>query len=178
MVKQKQKLNFRPATQEDLNFICEVELIPENSVFVGHDSLEKHRSCLSDPDCRYWIAEIQEVKQMTPNAAKHKVGFGILKGNTNPYKCMELYRIALNAHSRGYGSQFLHFLQNFTFQECRFHRLWLDVLTTNARAIHVYEKHGFIREGCLRECSKAQSGKFESLYIYAILSHEYIDMKF
>lgn len=173
MVQQNQKIDFRLATVDDLDYICEVELMPENIPFIGHDSLEKHQTCLKNPDCKYWIAEIQVEGQNSSHSGMKKVGFGIIKGCKNPYQSMELYRIALSEKAKGFGSKFIQFIQDFAFNICTMHRLWLDVLTTNTRAINVYEKWGFIREGCLRECSKAQSGEYESLYLYSMLSHEY-----
>lgn len=59
-----------------------------------------------------------------------------------------------------------------SFDRHRAHRVWLDVKTHNARAIHVYESEGFVREGVLRECVRAK-GTYESLLVMSILDREY-----
>jgi len=174
MAQSNRKLIFRPAISEDLSFISAVELDEENAPLVGHETEAEHAMAMNNPDIRYWIAELQEDRQVSGrNLPKRKIGFGILKGVINKYRAMELGRIAMKVRNGGYGYQFIKFLQQVAFNQYQVHRLWLDVLTTNTRAIAVYEKAGFIREGCLRECSMALSGEYESLFIYALLAPEY-----
>ncbi len=168
-----QNLKFRRAIVEDLEFVWEVENDPENVLLIGQNSLAEHTASIQDEDHQYWMAELHHgvVKDRTP--VKTRIGFVILKGCTNPHQSVELYRIALKERDKGYGYKFLKFIQGITFEHGRVHRVWIDVLSTNARAIAVYEKVGFIREGCLRECYRSPSGEFETLYLYAMLSHEY-----
>jgi RimJ/RimL family protein N-acetyltransferase len=176
MAQQKLDLQYRLATLDDLQFITDVETDPENEPFIGQDTLDMHQAFLKNPDYRYWIGEIQIDDENNPNypsGSKKCIGYAIVKGCTNPHLSLELYRIALSERDQGYGYPFLKFIQNFAFNELYFHRLWLDVLNTNSRVIKVYEKVGFVKEGCLRECYLAPTGMFETLHLYSILSHEF-----
>ena len=144
----KTTLSFRLGNIDDITFIQHLENLPENTSFIGKESYDTHKASMENPDCRYWIAEKIENPKVPKNQQTRKIGFIILKGWQNPHHSLELYRIAISEKNKGYGQQFLHFIQTITFQECKFHRLWLDVVRTNVLAISVYEKSGFKKEGC------------------------------
>lgn len=57
------------------------------------------------------------------------------------------------SHNRGLGSEAVRQLINYGFSEMNLHRIALNVFATNERAIHVYEKNGFVREGLLRQAA-------------------------
>ncbi len=52
------------------------------------------------------------------------------------------------------------------------HRLWLLVLVTNEKALHVYKSVGFKREGLQREAI-LRNGKFTDYLMMSILDREY-----
>lgn len=58
------------------------------------------------------------------------------------------------------------------FFDLNLQRIQLSVLEDNLRAIHVYEKIGFKREGVIRKCVYKQ-GVFKNLFIYGIIRNEY-----
>jgi RimJ/RimL family protein N-acetyltransferase len=63
-------------------------------------------------------------------------------------------RIAINRKedfSKGYGSEAMLLTLNYGFGMLNLHRIELDVFSFNERAIHVYEKMGFVREGIRRD---------------------------
>ena len=51
---------------------------------------------------------------------------------------------------KGYGTDALQLILRFAFQELNLFRVGLDVIATNTRAIHAYEKIGFQCEGRMR----------------------------
>jgi RimJ/RimL family protein N-acetyltransferase len=51
---------------------------------------------------------------------------------------------------KGYGSEALRLVLRYAFEELNLERVGLDVIATNERAIHAYEKAGFKREGAMR----------------------------
>lgn len=51
---------------------------------------------------------------------------------------------------KGYGTDTMRTLCRFGFAEMNLHRIELWVFADHARAIHVYEKVGFVREGVAR----------------------------
>lgn len=63
------------------------------------------------------------------------------------------YRIALSAHARnrGIGTEVTQLVVDHVFSQHPVHRLELEVYAFNPRAIAVYEKVGFVREGQRRD---------------------------
>jgi RimJ/RimL family protein N-acetyltransferase len=51
---------------------------------------------------------------------------------------------------KGYGTDALQLILRFAFHELNLFRIGLDVIATNTRALRMYEKLGFQREGCMR----------------------------
>lgn len=73
---------------------------------------------------------------------------------------------------RGIGTEATRLVLGYAFEVLRLHRVDLRVLTDNHRAIAVYEKCGFVREGVERETVYA-SGEWRSDLIMSILEAEY-----
>ena len=72
---------------------------------------------------------------------------------------------------KGYGSDALRGLVDFGFRDLNLERIWLDVFTDNARAIHVYEKLGFCHEGSLRRHYFVE-GRYRDALVMGLLRHE------
>ena len=62
------------------------------------------------------------------------------------------------------------------FEELNFHRAWLDCKDYNARALHLYESEGMLREGLIRE-TIITNGVYENLVILGMLDREYQERK-
>lgn len=74
--------------------------------------------------------------------------------------------------NRGIGTFAVKEMLHHAFYHMNLHRIELSVLETNQRAIHLYEKCGFVREGIKRKCSY-KNGGFVNMYIYSILKNEF-----
>lgn len=63
------------------------------------------------------------------------------------------YAIATRKVSRGKGINYAatEFLMRYAFEELKLHKIYLNVLETNEKAISLYRKIGFIYEGKFRE---------------------------
>lgn len=85
--------------------------------------------------------------------------FGILIGDAD-------YR------SRGFGTEATRLALKFGFQELNLNRIALSVFGNNWRAIRVYQKAGFVHEGCLRQ-AQYRNGQYEDEYRFAILREEW-----
>lgn len=55
-----------------------------------------------------------------------------------------------NFQNKGFGSEALQLVLRYAFHELNLHRVGLDVIGYNGRAIRAYEKAGFIVEGKIR----------------------------
>ncbi len=73
---------------------------------------------------------------------------------------------------QGYGSEALGLALRFAFHEINLHRLQLSVFSYNARAIRLYERLGFTREGVLREFLHRDGQRFD-VFIYGLLAREW-----
>lgn len=72
----------------------------------------------------------------------------------------------------GYGHEAMKLLKAWSFDVLGFHRAWLDCKDYNARALHLYETEGMLREGLIRE-TIVTNGRYENLVILGMLAREY-----
>jgi RimJ/RimL family protein N-acetyltransferase len=73
---------------------------------------------------------------------------------------------------KGFGKEALKMLIDFGFYEFNLHRIQLNVIAYNQRAIGLYESLGFVKEGSYREFIN-RGGKRVDLYLYGLLKHEW-----
>jgi len=72
---------------------------------------------------------------------------------------------------RGLGRAVTQFAVDWGFSELNLHRIYLSVLATNERAIHVDKSVGFTEEGRLR-AAQFKGGRFVDLVLMSILEDE------
>jgi len=162
-VKTGTKLRFRKAVPADMDYIMEVEYLPENAKYVIPYTREVHLATLDTTGAVHLIIETLDGSP---------VGFLMIAGLDNPSKEIEFTRIILAVKGQGYGQETLSMLKSWAFDDLKFHRAWLDCKDHNTRALHVYEKAGFQREGLIRE-TILTDGVYENLVILGILDREY-----
>ncbi|KAJ3731083.1 acyl-CoA N-acyltransferase [Lentinula guzmanii] len=73
---------------------------------------------------------------------------------------------------RGYATEIVGFVVDYAFRELALHRITLNVFESNVRAIRVYEKIGFVREGVQRKANWME-GRWEDVIWMAILREEW-----
>jgi RimJ/RimL family protein N-acetyltransferase len=73
---------------------------------------------------------------------------------------------------KGYGYEAMQLLLQFVFHELNLYRVQLTVFEYNTRAIRLYEKLGFVREGTFREHLQ-RDGRRHDMYLYGLLVHEW-----
>ncbi len=74
--------------------------------------------------------------------------------------------------NQGIGTEAMELFINFGFNELNLNRIELDVMSYNKKAIRVYEKLGFKKEGCKRK-KFYRDGKYHDIYIYGLLKEEW-----
>lgn len=72
----------------------------------------------------------------------------------------------------GYGTEIMEWLVGYAFEGMGFRRLSLGVFQSNKRAIALYDKLGFVREGAKRE-ALLDEGKWVDIIWMGILETEY-----
>ena len=157
IVKKGPRLQFRQAEEKDLDYILEVEFRPENGRFVIPWEREVHSQTLNTEGAIHLVIER-------------------IAGLNNPSKEIEWTRIILDKKGEGYGHETLKLLKSWAFDDLKFHRAWLDCKDYNARALHVYDSEGLVREGLIRE-TILTDGVYENLVILGILDREYFARK-
>jgi RimJ/RimL family protein N-acetyltransferase len=85
--------------------------------------------------------------------------------------------ISPSYRGRGFAYKALKLILCLGFQELELNRIWLRVLENNPKAISLYEKAGFIREGVCREES-LRKGRFLSQIQMSILRTEWLSSNF
>lgn len=78
--------------------------------------------------------------------------------------------------NKGYGVDTIATLVRFGFQELGMHKIELDVLSTNERAIACYRKCGFVLEGCERE-HDFHHGRYIDCLRMGILKKEWLGLQ-
>ena len=148
-------LRLRSTRDEEIAFVREAEAAPENSVFVGQWSDTVHAGCMRDGDCRHLVIE--------DPAEGELLGYVLLQGLRDPNLSMLLRRLVVAKKGRGAGPRAVEAVIRFCFEECNYHRLWLDVREDNAPARRMYERFGFVVEGCDRENVRLDGGYLSTL---------------
>jgi RimJ/RimL family protein N-acetyltransferase len=74
---------------------------------------------------------------------------------------------------QGYGAEATRLLLRYAFATLNLNRVELGVFAFNKRAIRVYEKLGFVREGVRREWAFI-NGRYTDEVAYSILAREYL----
>jgi RimJ/RimL family protein N-acetyltransferase len=73
---------------------------------------------------------------------------------------------------RGFGREGLGLVLRYGFRELGLHRVWLDVLEYNERALRLYRRAGFCEEGRLREHVQ-RDGRRWDVVLMGLLGQEY-----
>ncbi len=73
---------------------------------------------------------------------------------------------------KGYGTEALELLLQHGFETLNLNRIYLRVFSTNLRAVHSYEKAGFVLEGTLRQ-AVYRHGRYADMLIMGILRSEW-----
>jgi RimJ/RimL family protein N-acetyltransferase len=154
---------LRQTTAADLPFVQAAEQAAENAQFIRQWSRQRHLEACNHPNERHWI--------ITDAASHQAVGYVIFLGIQDPDQTILLKRIVITEKGHGYGRAALQQLIAKAFADFQANRLWLDVMTTNDRAQHLYKSLGFVQEGYLRESVKTPNG-FRDMLIMAILRSE------
>ncbi|MBQ0911900.1 GNAT family N-acetyltransferase [Streptomyces sp. RM99] len=80
--------------------------------------------------------------------------------------------IGARGRGRGIGTEATRLIVGYAFEELGLHRVQLDAYAFNDRALRVYEKVGFVREGVRREV-ELRDGVWVDEVLMAVLDHEW-----
>jgi diamine N-acetyltransferase len=155
------ELRLRPTREDDLDYVVAAQRDPDNAPYLLDSPRAEHLGWLRDPLHRHVIAE----------SAGRPVGFALLRLHPGD-RAVELRRIAVTEKRRGYGRAMLGIVARQAFEQYAAHRLWLDVMPHNKRALSLYRRAGFVEEGLLRDVV-FDGERFLSLVVMSILRTEW-----
>ncbi len=102
-----------------------------------------------------------------------KIG-GIILHDFDKFSNRIMFTIAISTKLQnvGFGYEVMKRLLKYLFRERKIRKVFLEVYDTNRRAIKLYQKLGFRKEGVLKEHTYKE-GKYIDLIIMAMLKREY-----
>jgi len=162
-IKRSNKIQIRETEAADIDFVKRIESAPENSVNVFQWSKRKHIEIIEGNDTFHMIIE---------NKSGKEVGYAIIAGLESNNKSIELRRVVIDKKNKGYGTEFLNLMKEYTFEDLRFHKIWLDFFDTNTRVESLYKRHDFKREGVLRD-KYYYDDEYITMVVMSILEDEY-----
>ncbi|MEM9777546.1 MAG: GNAT family N-acetyltransferase, partial [Chloroflexota bacterium] len=125
-------ISLTPSNPVELSNFMALEQHPDAAEYVTQNSLKEHLAAFFEPDITYLTIEKDDVP----------AGFLLLALDIDGLS-VELKRIVVNTKESGVGQVAMQLLEGYVRDEIGRSRIWLDVFTTNSRAIHVYKKLGY-----------------------------------
>ena len=122
-----------------------------------------------DPDCAYFAAFVRDD---SPESSIGYVGNVFLfQINRTHRHCQAGITIKQAAWNRGYAQELLPALVRFAFDDLEMNKVFLQVFTTNTKALSLYRKLGFKDEGVLR-AHYFVNGSFHDMVSLSMLRDE------
>lgn len=157
-------MTLRPAAPEDFAFIRSLTTRPDYTPFIGDDDEARLADWAASPSCRVLIWQGDTAK-----------GFAIFREIGDPSGRVELFRLALDRAGGGRGDAFFADLLRFAFRDLNAARVWLDASGENPRAIRIYARAGFRREGVLRaHWHRPCLGRAVDLHLMGLMRGEWL----
>jgi RimJ/RimL family protein N-acetyltransferase len=126
-----------------------------------------------------WFETIQRQKDSVIFGIR-LVETGRLIGSCQLHSIKDIHRSAelqirlgeSDGRNHGCGTEAVRLLLEFAFKDLNLRRICVHVLATNERALRLYERAGFVREGTLREAAHID-GRYVDIVLLGILRHEH-----
>ena len=170
-----QKTILRPYRESDLEPLFAGSNEPIGGKFTGtqttftREQVERYlqKQIAADDDSRasFIIAALDDARP---------IGEVVINQIDRDNNCANI-RIAIfspDDYGGGYGTEAMRMMVDYGFRELKLHRISLGVFAFNPRAIRVYEKVGFKREGVLRDIL-FYDGEYHDEIVMSILEHEW-----
>ncbi|PWG12043.1 GNAT family N-acetyltransferase [Streptomyces sp. V2] len=164
---------LRPFTEADAEVMAGLMEDPEVVRFTGASP-----NPLSPEFLRSWYgsrsAQGDRLDLAVTNRETGEVVGEVVLNEWDPAARSCTFRTFLGAHGRGrgFGTEATRLIVGHGFDQLGLHRIELEAYAFNSRAIRVYEKVGFVREGVRREI-ELRDGKWVDEVVMAVLEDEW-----
>ncbi|MFG3506216.1 GNAT family N-acetyltransferase [Streptomyces sp. NPDC047821] len=166
---------LRPVTEEDAAAFADILGDPEVATFTGIPADEPP---LSLDHLRSWYGSRGEQPDrldlaLIDRASGELVGELVFNEWDEPNRrCNFRTLVGPRGRGRGLGTEAIRLFLGYGFERLGLNRVSLGVFAFNPRAIRVYEKVGFVREGVEREALLHEGGWIDSLTM-SVLAREW-----
>ena len=123
--------------------------------------IEMHRNCADEA---LWAIALKDSDRCVGHVGLYRIDHRVRKAE---------FGIAIDAsqQGKGFGRQATSAVLQFGFDELNLNKIDLSVLTTNIRAINLYERMGFRKDGILRD-EQFRNGQYVDVLLMSILYRE------
>lgn len=163
------RLILRRAAKEDIDYLCALQEDADNRDYIVPFTREEHTIIVTQAKAAIDII-VEE------RGSGERVGYLHVGGLLLPSKEQEWTHVVIAKKGLGYGHETMKLLKAWAFEDMGAHRAWLDCKDYNARALHLYESEGMVREALIRETILYRN-TYENLVILGILDREYAARK-
>ena len=118
---------------------------------------------MASPDARYLVWR----------EGGEAIAFVILFKLADENRVVLAKRIGAAKTDTSLGRRFIPAMVDWVFENTPANRFELDCSMENPRALRVYERDGFVREGVVREVYRADDGRYISSALFSILRREW-----
>jgi len=167
------RVQLRPIRRDDVDAIMEWindETITRNFAAMSERITREQelafldRVIASDTDRLYAVED--RSGRYLGNAGVHKIYWPARNGR------LGLVIGRREAQGQGLGQEALQLLVARAFEDLQLHKVWIVHFRTNARMAHLCAKHGFVREGVLRD-EYFHRATWHDMVRCSLLDHEY-----
>ena len=164
ILKEGPRLLLRRADAADVDYICALQEAKENRDYIVPFSRADHETIVTQAQAAMDL--------IVEERGGERVGYLHVTGLLLETKEQEWTHVIIGKKGLGYGHEAMKLLKAWAFDDRGAHRAWLDCKDYNARALHLYESEGMVREALIRE-TILHRGVYENLVVLGILDREY-----
>jgi RimJ/RimL family protein N-acetyltransferase len=158
-------ITVKPLSKLDLEFLNKVR--NENAAEFLHDS-----RTFTLPDTQEWFAKTKPDYYLILVENTPAGYFRIINHSTTNKNLYIGADLAKEYQGKGIGFQAYNYFLPYLFKEYDLNKITLEVLGNNSRAINLYYKLGFVKEGVKRQ-EVLKGTKYIDSIIMSILKNEY-----
>ena len=164
------QVHLRPLERSDLHFVHQLN---NNRAVMGYWFEEPYESFVELEELyRKHIHDQSERRFIVENADHERVGLVELVEIDHLHRRAEfLIMISPELQGRGFATAATHSAINYAFRVLNLYKLYLLVDVDNDRAIRIYERAGFKREGVLVD-EDFSAGRYRSVIRMCLFQHE------
>lgn len=167
-------LHIRPVEKEDLEFIHKMRINPDvmdywfSEPYTTLEKLKKNYEQQQDNEA---------FRQFILYHSNERIGYLGLYGINFRHRFAQFaIMIDPDHQGKGYATDATKLMADYCFNQLNLHKLSLQVIKVNEKAIHIYKKVGFRVEGEQKN-HYFVNGSYQDAYTMSVLREEYVNQQ-